>query len=72
MTFTLSVQYRGQMLTRASVFSGLLCSLAGALYAAALLLYDTQPGFLFRVMPWLLSAMCCVTLDLLVSSYSTV
>ncbi|XP_074492330.1 transmembrane protein 44 isoform X1 [Sebastes fasciatus] len=58
--------YRGQMLTWAYMFSGLLCSLAGVLYAAAILLYDTQLGFLLRVMPWLLSAICCVTLDLLI------
>ncbi|XP_060934859.1 transmembrane protein 44 [Limanda limanda] len=58
--------YRGRMLTQAQVFSGLLCSLAGALYAAVLLLYDTQMGFLLRVMPWLLSAICGVTLDLLI------
>ncbi|XP_071344120.1 transmembrane protein 44 isoform X2 [Trachinotus anak] len=58
--------YRGQMLTKAYMFSGLLCSLAGALYAAAILLYDTQFEFLLRVMPWLLSAICCVTLDLLI------
>ncbi|XP_051233631.1 transmembrane protein 44 isoform X2 [Dicentrarchus labrax] len=58
--------YRGQMLTRAYMFSGLLCSLAGALYAAAILLYDTQLGFLLKVMPWLLSTICCVTLDLLI------
>ncbi|XP_044057038.1 transmembrane protein 44 isoform X2 [Siniperca chuatsi] len=57
---------RGQMLTWAYMFSGLLCSLAGALYAAAILLYATQFGFLLRVMPWLLSAICCVTLDLLI------
>ncbi|XP_076579091.1 transmembrane protein 44 [Chaetodon auriga] len=58
--------YRGQMLTRACMFSGLLCSLAGVLYAAAILLYDTQFGFLLKVMPWLLSAVCCVTLDVLI------
>ncbi|XP_041791921.1 transmembrane protein 44 isoform X2 [Chelmon rostratus] len=58
--------YRGQMLTRACMLSGLLCSLAGVLYSAAMLLYDTQFGFLLRVMPWLLSAICCVTLDLLI------
>ncbi|XP_019936323.2 transmembrane protein 44 isoform X4 [Paralichthys olivaceus] len=57
--------HRGQMLTQAHVFSGLLCSLAGGLYAAAMLLYDTQIEFLLRVMPWLLTAICGVTLDLL-------
>ncbi|XP_032381760.1 transmembrane protein 44 isoform X1 [Etheostoma spectabile] len=58
--------YRGRMLTRTYMFSGLLCSLAGSLYAAAILLYDTQLAFLLRVMPWLLSAICCVVLDLLI------
>ncbi|XP_059197468.1 transmembrane protein 44 isoform X2 [Centropristis striata] len=58
--------HRGQMLPRAYVFSGLLCSLAGALYAAAILLYDTHFTFLLRAMPWLLSAICCVTLDLFI------
>ncbi|XP_053178955.1 transmembrane protein 44 [Scomber japonicus] len=58
--------HRGRMLTRAKVFSGVLCSLAGVLYAAAILLYDTQLAFLLTVMPWLLSAICCVTLDLLI------
>lgn len=51
------------------MFFGLLSSLAGVLYAAAILLYDTQFGFLLKVMPWLLSVLCCVTLDLLVSFY---
>ncbi|XP_034387015.1 transmembrane protein 44 isoform X2 [Cyclopterus lumpus] len=58
--------YRGQMLARAYMFSGLLCSLAGALYAAAILLYDTEFGFLLRLMPWLLSAICSATMDLLI------
>ncbi|XP_063746985.1 transmembrane protein 44 isoform X2 [Eleginops maclovinus] len=58
--------YRGEMLTCAHIFSGLLCSMAGALYATVILLYSTQFGFLLRVMPWLLSAICCFTLDLLI------
>ncbi|XP_010789801.1 transmembrane protein 44 isoform X1 [Notothenia coriiceps] len=58
--------YRGEMLTCAHIFSGLLCSLASALYAAAILLYSTRFGFILRVMPWLLSAICCITLDLLI------
>uniref|UniRef100_A0AAQ4R8G3 Transmembrane protein 44 n=1 Tax=Gasterosteus aculeatus aculeatus TaxID=481459 RepID=A0AAQ4R8G3_GASAC len=61
--------YRGLVLTRANMFSRLLCSLSGALYAAAVLLCDTRVGFLLRVMPWLLSATGCVTIDLLVSFY---
>ncbi|XP_022050407.1 transmembrane protein 44 [Acanthochromis polyacanthus] len=57
---------RGQMLTRANIFSGLCCSLAGVLYTAAILLYDTHFGFLMRVLPWLLSSISCVGLDLLI------
>lgn len=49
------------------MISGLLCPLAGTLYATAILLYDTRFGFLLRVMPWLMSAVCCVVLDILVS-----
>ncbi|XP_042339966.1 transmembrane protein 44 [Plectropomus leopardus] len=63
---TLCRACRGHMLTRAYMISGLLCSLSGALYAAAILLYDTQFEFLLRVLPWLLSAICCATLDLLI------
>ncbi|XP_037326030.2 transmembrane protein 44 isoform X2 [Pungitius pungitius] len=58
--------YRGHVLTRAKVFSRLLCSLSGALYAAAVLLCDTRVGFLLRVLPWLLSATSCATIDLLI------
>ncbi|KAM8873665.1 transmembrane protein 44 isoform 2-T2 [Spinachia spinachia] len=58
--------YRGHVLTRANVFSRLLCSLSGALYAAAVLLCDTRLGFLLRVTPWLLSATGCVAIDLLI------
>ncbi|XP_068460223.1 transmembrane protein 44 [Clinocottus analis] len=68
--------YRGQKWTRVCMLSGLLCSLAAATYAAATyaaatyaaatLPYDTQSGFLLRVMPWLLSAICCATTDLLI------
>ncbi|MEQ2241711.1 hypothetical protein ILYODFUR_028135 [Ilyodon furcidens] len=54
---------RGQMY----IFSGLLCSVSGALYTAAILLYDVRVEFLIRVMPWLLSSIGCVILDLLIS-----
>ncbi|XP_008285778.1 transmembrane protein 44 [Stegastes partitus] len=57
---------RGHMMSRAHVFSGLCCSLAGVLYTAAILLYDTHSGFLMRVMPWLLSSISCAALDLLI------
>uniref|UniRef100_A0A3Q3KH36 Transmembrane protein 44 n=1 Tax=Mastacembelus armatus TaxID=205130 RepID=A0A3Q3KH36_9TELE len=56
-----------QMLSWASMLSGLLCSLAGVLYAAALLVCDTQFQFLLEVMPWLLSAISGAALNLLVS-----
>lgn len=67
MTFAFPLQHRGRMLTTANVFSGVLRSLAGVLYAVAIPLYDTQLAFLLAVLPWLMSAICCVTLDLLVS-----
>ncbi|XP_028259740.1 transmembrane protein 44 [Parambassis ranga] len=58
--------WRGQMLTQAYIVSALLCSLAGFFYTAAILLYDTHFGFLMRVLPWLLSSVGCVSLDLLI------
>uniref|UniRef100_A0A3Q2Q966 Transmembrane protein 44 n=1 Tax=Fundulus heteroclitus TaxID=8078 RepID=A0A3Q2Q966_FUNHE len=58
---------RGQNLTQIYIFSEFLCSVSGALYTAAILLYDVQLVFLIRVMPWLLSSIGCVILDLLVS-----
>ncbi|KAM4629831.1 transmembrane protein 44 [Polymixia lowei] len=48
----------------ARVFSGTLCSLAGILYASAILLCDTRFEYVVKAMPWLLSAMCCAALDL--------
>ncbi|CAI5685236.1 transmembrane protein 44 isoform X2 [Oreochromis niloticus] len=56
----------GHKVTHTAIFSGLLCSLAGALYTTAILLCDTQFRFLMRAMPWLLSSAGCVTLDLLI------
>ncbi|XP_055364107.1 transmembrane protein 44 isoform X2 [Betta splendens] len=50
----------------ASATSDLLSSAAWALYAAALLLYDTRRSFLLSALPWLLSAVCCAALDLLI------
>ncbi|XP_007542116.1 transmembrane protein 44 isoform X1 [Poecilia formosa] len=57
---------RGQNLTPTFIVSGVLCSASGALYAAAILLQDVRFGFLIRVMPWLLSSIGCVILDLLI------
>ncbi|KAM9479848.1 transmembrane protein 44 [Salvelinus alpinus] len=59
----LSRAHRGKS-SRAHVSSGLLCSLAGALYTSAILLYDTQYEFVLRAMPWLLASTCCAALDL--------
>lgn len=61
------LQYRGHKWSRPHVISWLLCALAGALYAAAILLDDTRLVFLLRVLPWLMSAVCCAVLDVLVS-----
>ncbi|PWA14543.1 hypothetical protein CCH79_00015008 [Gambusia affinis] len=57
---------RGQNLTQTFIVSGFLCSISGALYTAAILLYDVRFRFLIRVMPWLLSSIGCVILDLLI------
>ncbi|XP_034035844.1 transmembrane protein 44 [Thalassophryne amazonica] len=57
--------HRGQMVTWAHMISGGFCSLASALYASAILLSHTQFGFV-RVMPWLLSAVCSASLQLLI------
>uniref|UniRef100_A0A3B5PR65 Transmembrane protein 44 n=1 Tax=Xiphophorus maculatus TaxID=8083 RepID=A0A3B5PR65_XIPMA len=54
-------------LTQTFIVSGVLCSVSGALYTAAILLHDVRFRFLIRVMPWLLSSIGCVILDLLVS-----
>ncbi|XP_004068012.1 transmembrane protein 44 isoform X1 [Oryzias latipes] len=57
---------KGQKFTRFYIFSRLLCSVSGVLYTAAILLSNTQFGFLLRVLPWLLSATSCVLLDLII------
>ncbi|XP_019735697.1 transmembrane protein 44 isoform X2 [Hippocampus comes] len=62
---TLYRVHRGKTLSRSHIFSGVLCLLAAALYAAAILHYDTRVSFLLRVMPWLLSAISGASLDLL-------
>ncbi|XP_077463297.1 transmembrane protein 44 isoform X5 [Stigmatopora argus] len=60
---TLGRVLKGKKLSRAYIFSGVLCSLSGALYAAALIQLDTGVRFLLRVMPWLLCAICGASLD---------
>ncbi|XP_041647675.1 transmembrane protein 44 [Cheilinus undulatus] len=62
----LSRAYQGQALNMPHVLSRLLSSLACSLYISAIFLYDTQFVFVLRVLPWLLSAMSCVILDLLI------
>ncbi|KAM4740044.1 transmembrane protein 44 [Anableps anableps] len=57
---------RGQNLTQMYIFSGFLSSGSGALYTAAILFSDVRFRFLIRVMPWLLSSIGCVILDLLI------
>uniref|UniRef100_A0A671RAL9 Transmembrane protein 44 n=1 Tax=Sinocyclocheilus anshuiensis TaxID=1608454 RepID=A0A671RAL9_9TELE len=41
-----------------------LSSVAGSLYASAILLYDTQLRSVIKAMPWILSARSCAILDL--------
>ncbi len=49
------------------VSSRVLSSVAGSLYASAILLYDTQLRSVVKAMPWILSAISCAVLDLSVS-----
>uniref|UniRef100_A0A673CHW6 Transmembrane protein 44 n=1 Tax=Sphaeramia orbicularis TaxID=375764 RepID=A0A673CHW6_9TELE len=64
--------HRGHTLPRAHAVSVVMRSLSGAFYAAAILLSDTHYAFLLRVMPWLLSAVSGIILDLLVSFCRTI
>ncbi|XP_054646690.1 transmembrane protein 44 isoform X2 [Dunckerocampus dactyliophorus] len=57
---------KGKMRPGVDIFSAALCSLAGALYAAAILHYRTGLSFLLRVLPWLLAAVCGASLDFLI------
>lgn len=58
--------HKERMVTIAQLFSRVLCSLAGACYASAILRYNTSDAFIWRTMPWLLSAVFCAIMDLLV------
>ncbi|XP_029987493.1 transmembrane protein 44 [Sphaeramia orbicularis] len=62
---TLHRASQGHTLPRAHAVSVVMRSLSGAFYAAAILLSDTHYAFLLRVMPWLLSAVSGIILDLL-------
>lgn len=58
--------YKEPMVTRVQIFSGVLSSFSGVCYASAILLYDHSNVFIWRTMPWLLSAVLCAIMDLLV------
>ncbi|KAM6963042.1 transmembrane protein 44 [Aplochiton taeniatus] len=58
--------HKGEMASKAHVFSGVLHSLAGASYTSAILLYDTEYEFVLKAMPWLLSPVCCATFDVII------
>lgn len=53
-------------LGRAQMFSAVLSSLAASCYASALLFYDSSNIFIWRALPWLLSAVLCAMMDLLI------
>ncbi|KAJ7993185.1 hypothetical protein DPEC_G00269820 [Dallia pectoralis] len=57
---------RGEKSSTTHLCAGVLCSLAGALYTSAILLYDTQVEFILRATPWLLASTGCAALDLAV------
>ncbi|KTG33426.1 hypothetical protein cypCar_00041921, partial [Cyprinus carpio] len=58
---------RGEQNSAVQVSSRVLSSVAGSLYASAILLYDTQLRSVIKAMPWILSAISCAVLDLSVS-----
>ncbi|KAF4107346.1 transmembrane protein 44 [Onychostoma macrolepis] len=55
---------RGEQNSAVQVSSRVLSSVAGCLYASAILLYDTQLRSVIKAMPWILSAISCAVLDL--------
>ncbi|XP_059923575.1 transmembrane protein 44 isoform X1 [Gadus macrocephalus] len=58
---------RREKVSPAAGVSAVLCSSTGLLYISALLLSDpVVPGLFLKAAPWLLSALCGATLDLLV------
>ncbi|XP_016380684.1 transmembrane protein 44 [Sinocyclocheilus rhinocerous] len=57
---------RGEQNSAVQVCSRVLCSVAGSLYASAILFYDTQLRAFVKAMPWILSAISCAVLDLFI------
>ncbi|KAK7889349.1 hypothetical protein WMY93_024909 [Mugilogobius chulae] len=53
-----------RLMSKAQVFSLLMCFLSGLCYVAALLLYNRSSVFIWKTMPWLLSAALCAFMDL--------
>ena len=67
--FVVVPQCRREKVTPAGGVSAVLCSASGLLYVSVLLLSaPAVPRLLLEAAPWLLSALCGATLDLLVSS----
>ncbi|XP_073682489.1 transmembrane protein 44 [Garra rufa] len=58
-----SEQNRGEQNSAVQVSSRVLSSVAGSLYASAILLYDTRLRSVVKAMPWILSAVSCAVLD---------
>ncbi|XP_066504361.1 transmembrane protein 44 [Hoplias malabaricus] len=61
---------RGEMSNPLHVSSRVLSTLAGAFYASAILLFDTQLEFVVRALPWILSGACCAILDVSILTIS--
>ncbi|KAM9461688.1 transmembrane protein 44 [Clarias gariepinus] len=63
---------KGEMSTSTHISSRCFSALAGALYASAILLYDSRLESVVKALPWILSGACCSILDvsiLLISCY---
>uniref|UniRef100_A0A673GIL5 Transmembrane protein 44-like n=1 Tax=Sinocyclocheilus rhinocerous TaxID=307959 RepID=A0A673GIL5_9TELE len=62
--FPFILKNRGEQNSAVQVSSRVLSSVAGSLYASAILLYDSQLRSVIKAMPWILSARSCAILDL--------
>ncbi|KAF5894717.1 transmembrane protein 44 isoform X1, partial [Clarias magur] len=63
---------KGEMSTSTHISSRCFRAVAGALYASAILLYDSRLESVVKALPWILSGVCCSILDvfiLLISCY---
>ncbi|XP_048833634.1 transmembrane protein 44 isoform X2 [Brienomyrus brachyistius] len=62
--------HQGMTGSTIEIGSGVLCVLAGVLYASAVLLYDTHLEPVVKAMPWILTAAGCAAFDAIIVALS--